>query len=163
IALMAAKLAGLPILMRGETHLRLPRHGLKSLLRQPIMGTLYSFCDRLLAIGSANAAFYRAMGVPDQKIFLMPYSVDNDRFISAANLSIDQKVEVRKRYGVPLDQPLVLYAAKFIRRKRPDDLLEAARRLKAAASRPFTLLMVGSGELEPKLRAICAECSLDNV
>src|SRR5262249_20683459 len=28
---------------------------------------------------------------------------------------------------------------------------------------PFTLLMVGSGGLEPKLRAICAEYSLDNV
>jgi glycosyltransferase involved in cell wall biosynthesis len=163
VALMAAKLARLPILMRGETHLGLPSYGLKSVLRQPVMGTLYSLCDRLLAIGSANAAFYRAMGVPDHKIFLVPYCVDNDRFISAANLSADQKAEVRKRYSVPLDQPLLLYAAKFITRKRPDHLLEAVRRLKAVSSEPFTLLMVGSGELEPKLRAMCAECALDNV
>jgi glycosyltransferase involved in cell wall biosynthesis len=163
IALMAAKAARLPILMRGETHLGLPSYGLKSVLRQPVMGVLYSLCDRVLAIGSANAAFYRAMGVPDHKIFLVPYCVDNDRFISAANLSIDQKAEIRKRYGIPLDQPLVLYAAKFIGRKRPDHLLEAVRCLKAASSRPFTLLMVGSGELEPKLRAMCAERSLDNV
>jgi glycosyltransferase involved in cell wall biosynthesis len=160
---MAAKVAGLPILMRGETHLRLPSYGLKSVLRRPIMGTLYSLCDRLLAIGSANAAFYRAMGVPEQKIFLVPYCVDNDRFISAANLGNDQKAETRRRYGVPLGLPLVLYAAKFIRRKGPDHLLDAARRLKAISSQPFTLLMVGSGELEPKLRAMCAECSLDNV
>ena len=63
---MAAKTAGLPVMMRGETHLGLPCHGIKSILRQPLMGALYRSCDRLLAIGSANAAFYRAMGVPDQ-------------------------------------------------------------------------------------------------
>ena len=69
IALMAAKTAGLPVMMRGETHLGLPCDGIKSILRQPLMGALYRSCDRLLAIGSANAAFYRAMGVPDHKIF----------------------------------------------------------------------------------------------
>jgi glycosyltransferase involved in cell wall biosynthesis len=163
IALMAAKAAGMPIMMRGETHLGLSRNAIKSALRRPLMSTLYGLCDRLLAIGSANADFYRAMGVPDHRIFLVPYCVDNERFIGAANLSIDQKVEVRKRYGVPLDQPLLLYAAKFIAQKRPDHLLQAVRRLKAVPSRPFTLLMAGSGELEPKLRAMCVECSLDNV
>jgi glycosyltransferase involved in cell wall biosynthesis len=163
IASMAAKAAGIPIMMRGETHLDLPRNGVKSALRRPLMGTLYGLCDRLLAIGSANAAFYRAMGVPDHKIFLVPYCVDNDRFISAASLSSDQKAEVRKRYSIPLDQPLLLYAAKFITQKRPDHLLEAVRRLKTVSSRPFTLAMAGSGELEPKLRTMCVECSLDNV
>ena len=88
---MAAKTAGLPVMMRGETHLGLPCDGIKSILRQPLMGALYRSCDRLLAIGSANAAFYRAMGVPDHKIFLVPYSVDNDRFVQSANLTDDQK------------------------------------------------------------------------
>jgi glycosyltransferase involved in cell wall biosynthesis len=163
IALIAAKVAGMPIMMRGETHLGLPRNAIKAALRQPLIGALYRLCDRFLAIGSANAAFYRAMSVPDHKIFLVPYCVDNDRFMSAANLSVDQKAEVRKRYGVPFDQPLLLYAAKFIVQKGPDHLLEAVRRLKAVSSQPFTLLMAGSGELEPKLRAMCAEGSLDNV
>ncbi|HVT26794.1 MAG TPA: glycosyltransferase, partial [Lacipirellulaceae bacterium] len=84
IGLMAAKTAGLPVMMRGETHLGLPRYGIKSTLRRPLMGSLYRCCDRLLAIGSANAAFYQAMGVPRHKIFLVPYSVDNDRFIKSA-------------------------------------------------------------------------------
>ena len=163
IALMAAKTAGLPVMMRGETHLGLPCDGIKSILRRPLMGALYRSCDRLLAIGSANAAFYRAMGVPDHKIFLVPYSVDNDRFVQSANLTDDQKAEVRKRYNVPTDRPSVLYAAKFTRRKRPGDLLEAARRLKSETDRPFTVVMAGSGELEQELRTFCAEHALDNV
>ena len=163
IALTAAKTTGLPIMMRGETHLALPCHGIKSILRQPLMGALYRYCDRLLAIGSANAAFYRAMGVPDHKIFLVPYSVDNDRFVHSANLTADQKTEIRKRYNVPADRLSVLYAAKFTQRKRPLDLLDAVRRLKTDTDVRFTLTMAGCGELEEELRAFCAEHALDNV
>jgi glycosyltransferase involved in cell wall biosynthesis len=163
MALMAAKSAGLPVMMRGETHLGLPCHGIKAILRKPLMGALYGSCDRLLAIGSANAAFYRAMGVPANKVFIVPYSVDNDRFVRCANLTDDQRREVRKRYKVPADRPLVLYAAKFARRKRPDDLLKAALRLRTEIERPFSLIMAGSGELEQELRTFCTGNELDNV
>jgi glycosyltransferase involved in cell wall biosynthesis len=163
VALMAAKTAGLPVLMRSETHLGLPCKGIKSILRRPVMGGLYRCCDRLLAVGSANAAYYRAMGVPDKKIFILPYSVDNDRFMQFANLTDEQRAEVRKRYNVPTDRPSLLYAAKFIQRKGPFDLLEAARRLKVKMDCPFTVVMAGSGELEDRLRAFCSEHALDNV
>jgi glycosyltransferase involved in cell wall biosynthesis len=163
IALTAAKTAGLPIMMRGETHLGLPCHGIKSALRRPLMGALYRSCDRLLAIGSANAAFYRAMGVPDHRIFLVPYSVDNDRFVMSAALHDQQRAEIRRRYNVPADRPSILYAAKFTRRKRPGDLLGAARRVMMETDRPFTLVMAGSGELEQELKTYCAEHGLDNV
>src|SRR5262249_47022086 len=61
------------------------------------------------------------------------------------------------------DRPTVLYAAKFARRKRPGDLLDAVRHLKSETNCPFTLVMAGSGELEEELRAFCAEHALDNV
>jgi len=163
IALLAAKTAGIPVMMRGETHLGLARGTTKSRLRRPVIGALYRSCDRFLAIGSANAAFYRAMGVPDRKIFLVPYSVDNDRFVQSAKLTDEQRAEIRRRYKVPVKQPAVLYAAKFTRRKRPGDLLEAVRRLKQDTDRPFTVVMVGSGELERELRIFCAQHALDNV
>jgi glycosyltransferase involved in cell wall biosynthesis len=163
IALTAAKSAGLRVMMRGETHLGLPSGRIKSVLRRPAMSTLYRFCDRVLAIGSANAAFYRAMGVPKDKIFLVPYSVDNERFVRSATLDARQRLEVRERFKLPTDQPVVLYAAKFTPRKRPGDLLEAVGRLKSKTDQPFTVLMVGSGELEHQLRAFCAEHALDNV
>jgi len=163
IALLAAKTAGLHVLMRGETHLGLPRKGVKAALRVPSMRVLYGLCDRVLAIGSANAAFYRAMGVPDRKIFVVPYSVDNERFAQAATLTESQKAVLRKQYRVPIDQLSILYAAKFTPRKRPMDMLQAAVRLRGRTERPFSLIMAGSGELELELRTFCAENSLDNV
>jgi glycosyltransferase involved in cell wall biosynthesis len=163
LALMAAKSAGLPVMMRADTHLGLHRSGFKSMLRRPVMGAFYRWCDRLLAVGSANAAYYRAMGVPDEKIFIMPYSVDNDRFVRSANITDQQRDEIRKRYNVPGDRPAVLFAAKFTQQKRPFDLLEAAQRLKVRMHRPFSVVMAGCGELEKELRAFCAEHALDNV
>lgn len=163
IALLAAKTARLPVMMRGETHLGLPCSNLKSLVRRRLMGSLYRRCDRLLAIGTANADFYRAMGVSNEKIFLVPYSVDNDRFVQSAKLSADEKAQVRRRYNVPEDRPAVLYAAKFTGRKRPADVLEAARRLKSQTARPYTLIMAGSGELERELRGFCSKNDLHNV
>jgi len=163
IALIAAKTYGIPVLMRGETHLGLARGSIKLRLRRPMIGTLYRWCDGLLAIGSANAAFYRSLGVPERKIFLVPYSVDNDRFAKSAQLTDEERADIRQRYKIPANQSAVLYAAKFTPRKRPGDLLEAVRRLKQETDRPFTVVMVGSGELERELRSFCAEHSLDNV
>jgi glycosyltransferase involved in cell wall biosynthesis len=163
IALTTAKSAGLPVMMRGETHLGLPSGRIKSVLRRPMMSMLYRSCDRLLAIGSANAAFYLAMGVPKDKICLVPYSVDNERFVRAATLDSRQRLEIRARFKLPADQPVILYAAKFTPRKRPGDLLEAVRRLQSTTNQRFTVLMVGSGELEHELRALCAEYALDDV
>jgi glycosyltransferase involved in cell wall biosynthesis len=163
LALTAAKTCGLHVLMRGETHLGLPRGKFKSLFRRPLMACLYGMCDRLLAIGTANAEFYRAMGVSDHKIFIVPYSVDNERFARAANLTAAQRSELRQQYGLPTGLPLIIYAAKFTERKRPLDLLEAVARLRRKGVSPFAVAMVGSGELEAELRSFCAHHLLDNV
>jgi glycosyltransferase involved in cell wall biosynthesis len=89
--------------------------------------------------------------------------VDNDRFVGAASVTSDQKTEIRRRYSIPADQPSVLYAAKFLQRKRPFDLLEAALRLRAETQCSFTVIMAGSGELERELRDFCARHALENV
>lgn len=163
IAIAAAKSAGIPVFVRGETHLGLNRRRWKQALRRPVMGAFYRLVDRALAIGSANADFYRAMGVPDDRIFQVPYTVDNERFTADSRLTAKQRTEWRRRFGIPEDRPAILYAAKFTRRKHPENVLVAAARVRARTERPFTIVMCGSGELEPELRAYCQAEGLDNV
>jgi glycosyltransferase involved in cell wall biosynthesis len=121
------------------------------------MGAFYAFCDRALAIGSANAAFYRAMGVPENRIFLAPYTVDNDRFMAMAKLPPQERLAVRERLGIKATSPAILYAGKFTQRKHPDHLLQAAARLRDQTEQPFTVVMCGAGEMEAELRAYCEE------
>jgi glycosyltransferase involved in cell wall biosynthesis len=163
IALAAAKSMRIPVLMRGETHDRLARSWLKVALRKPLLRMLYGCCDRLLAIGTANAHFYASLGVPQHKTFLVPYAVDNDRFIRGSRISMEEKRKIRRQYNLPAEVPIVLYAAKLTARKRPLDLLAATVCIKAKSAQRFTVLIVGSGELEIEMRNYCAERNLNNV
>jgi glycosyltransferase involved in cell wall biosynthesis len=162
VAAAAAKAAGIPVFMHGETHLGLKRSRAKGLFRRPVMGALYRTFNGVLAIGSANAFFYRAMGVPERRIFSMPYTVDNARFIAASQFRRAERAEQRARLGVLDDRPVVLFAAKFQARKRPGDLIRAAARL-AQDGILFHVVMVGSGELESALRVLCRDLGLKNV
>jgi len=162
LALLAAKTKGLPVLMRSETHLSLQRKGWKRWIRDAVLSVAYRFLDGFLAIGTANRAYYRALRVPDDKIFDVPYTVDNDRFIAAAALAPGQRAEVRKKYGLPVDGPVVLYASKFMRRKHPDDVIRAMARL-CDEGHAATLFMVGTGEMEHELRELTTSLAVGNV
>ncbi|RTL71302.1 MAG: glycosyltransferase family 1 protein [Hyphomicrobiales bacterium] len=162
IAFAAARSIDLPVLMRAETHLRLSRGPVKRVLRERIMRAFYERCARFLAIGSANAEFYRSLGVPDASIFMMPYVVDNSRFMGAASMSADERSATRKGLAASDQVPLILYASKFQPQKRPQDLIEACAILRDEGH-TFDLVMVGSGEMEAALKSLAADLTLRNV
>ena len=151
IAFVAAKTKGLPVFMRSETHLGLRRPRWKRWLRDSVLSIVYRWINGFFVIGSANRAYYRSLGVPQDKIFDVPYTVDNERFISASELTAEQRADVRKEYGLPADKPVVLFASKFMPRKHPADVIRAMERLWNQGL-SASLFMVGSGELDQDLR-----------
>jgi glycosyltransferase involved in cell wall biosynthesis len=162
IAFLAAKSRGIPVLMRSETHLGLARASWRRRLRDLLLARAYRFVDAFLAIGAANRDYYRSLGVADGRIFDVPYTVDNARFIAESSVSQDRRNEIRQSFGIPSGVPVVLYASKLIGTKRPQDLLAAAARLRDAGH-DCRLLVVGSGEMDAELRGLAAALGLDNV
>ncbi len=162
LAYATARLIGTSILTRGETHLGLERPRLKLALRKPLLKLGYSQCQACLAIGTRNADFYRAHGVPDHKIFMVPYTVDNSRFIAMAERAAGSKGEIRASLGLPSEQPIVIFASKLTKRKRPQDLLEAKLLLERQGVH-CTVIFVGSGEQEPELRSYTSARKLSDV
>ena len=160
LAFAAAKSKRLPVLMRSETHLDLVRPMWRRRIRDTVLWAFYRFVDAFLAIGSANRTYYRAVGVAEKRIFHVPYAVDNARFIAAADAT--RHDEIRCRYGLPLDQPVVLYASKLQRRKHPEMVFGAVAALRTAGHR-VTLLFVGSGEMDQELRDLAAASGERNV
>jgi glycosyltransferase involved in cell wall biosynthesis len=158
----AAKASHIPVFMRCETHLGLHRSAPRMRIRKALLKLLYARLSGFLAIGTANAAFYRAIGVPEHRIFPMPYAVDNDRFMGASHATGDGRTKFRASLGVRDDRPIVLFAGKLQRRKRPDDLLSAAATL-ARDGLLFHVVMVGSGEMEPELRAMSQQVGAASV
>lgn len=169
-ALSAAKRAGLPVFMRGES---LPeskaRGGWRSQLRRRLVAPVLERVDACLAIGSDNADFYRGYGVPEEQIHLVPYAVDNQRFEQAAREARGCREELRQELGLEPGRPVIAYASKFIPRKRADLLLECfstlLRERSVGAGRDLPrpqLLLAGDGALREQLEQRATELDLHN-
>lgn len=159
LAFLAAKSIGTPVFVRSETHLGLQRQGWRRRLRDGVLTQAYRFVDAFLAIGTGNRDYYRSLGVPASKIFDVPYTVDNERMILSAQLTSDERLAIRERFGLPPSGPVILYASKFMPRKHPDDVVRAVAKLRDDGI-DSTLLLVGTGELEGHLRELVEDLSL---
>ena len=167
-AVWAAKEIGTEVWLRGESNDLAATPFWKRAVKRVILGQLFHRVGRFLYIGSANRRLYKKFGVPDDRLYPAPYAVDNERFARQAAEIRDQppaesglrpggKLEIRSQWGISDDAFCVLFCGKFIGKKRPLDLVKAARLLQQDGKLPnIHLLFVGSGELGADLRASCA-------
>jgi glycosyltransferase involved in cell wall biosynthesis len=162
VALAAALASSTPVFQRSETHLALHRPRWKDAVRRPLISAWYKAFDGFLAIGSANARYYKSMGAPPERIYSVPYVVDNNRFMAAAKQDSAGRAATRVRLGLSGTAPAVLSAAKFDKRKRPDDLIAAFDLLQQEGV-DAQLVMVGSGGMEQQLKDIVASRGIRNV
>jgi len=151
--LLAARWAGVPVIMRGESNALRRRPLAARLLHRLLLGR----CAAFLPIGRASRDFYRGYGIPDTELFDSPYFVDNARFTAAATAG--DRAALRSRWSIPGDAVCFCYAGKLEPKKRILDLLQAVR-IAVARGQPIHLLVVGTGELMPAARALVAEHSL---
>lgn len=155
-AAFAARRAGAELWLRGESNDLAPTQGWKKLVKRHVLGRLLSRVDRFLYIGAGNRRLYESYGARPEQLLPAPYCVDNDRFRAQAEVLRPRRAELRRAWGIAEDAFVPLFCGKFIPKKRPQDLVEAASHLKADGHVPnIHLLLTGSGELGPELRSKC--------
>jgi glycosyltransferase involved in cell wall biosynthesis len=158
-AVFASSYLGTELWLRGETNTRSNAGGIGRRFKHQILRQLLGRIDRFLYIGKANRQFYLEYGIPEERLSLAPYCVDNNRFASAAEVNRPDRQHIRKQWGIPADAFCFLFAGKFVAKKRPFDLIEATRRLqRGLPGYKIQLLWVGSGELDSALRQSCKIC-----
>jgi glycosyltransferase involved in cell wall biosynthesis len=161
LAFAGARRAGTPLLLRGESTLLGRRAPWVAAAKQAALGALLRRIDGALAIGTLNREFYRAFGVPEDRIFWVPYAVDNARFEADAAQWAPRRAALRSELGLPADLPVVLYAGKLIERKRPFDLLDAYAQ--AAADHPAALVFLGEGAERARIEVEAVRRGLSRV
>lgn len=151
-ALRLARRHGKPVLLRGEnTDAAMPDgSGLRGWLKRRFLAWVFARVTAFLAIGSANRAYYRARGIAPERIFSVPYAIDNQAFATAAARS--QREALRAELGLEPGRKVVLFAGKLMARKHPDTLLAAWQAAAWDGPAPH-LLFVGDGELRSALMA----------
>lgn len=161
LVLMSTNLRRLPVLLRCETNLLNSIPPFKANFKKAVLRNLFKRVSGFLPIGKYNIEFYRVYGVPDEKMFLVPYAVDNEFFFSKEKECRHRKNLAKQIYNIPADVPVILFSGKLTSVKRPMDLLKAfeivSKELKAA------LVYVGDGPLFNKLQKYVRENQLKNV
>ena len=150
-ALFACRRLGVPTLYRGDSHLLSGPRGWKRPLWALKTKLLLRQFDGFLSPGVRVSEYLRWYGVPDHRIFQVPHAVDNEAFASAAApyQQPDVRAAARRRWGIDADAFVVLFVGKLVGSKRPVNVVRAVARLAPGA----TLMVVGSGPLEPQIRA----------
>jgi glycosyltransferase involved in cell wall biosynthesis len=156
-AVWQARRAGVPVWLRGESNdLVTVQSYLKRHVKRRVLRKLFERVQNFLYIGKANRRLYESFGVRSEQLSYAPYCVDNDRFASQAESLAPKRNDIRRQWGISENAFCVMFAAKFIEKKRPFDLIRAAAdsRFKGLG-RPLHLLFVGSGELGASMRDAC--------
>lgn len=152
LALRSFSRHGVPTLFRGDSHLLdFPRSGPKWWLKRALLRRIYSWPTAFLYVGAANRAYYETFGVEAKHLYPCPHSIDVARYSEPADVLERQAAQWRRQLGIPDDRPVVLFAGKFEKRKRPVELMRAVQ---AMGNPGVVLVLVGSGELESEVNAI---------
>lgn len=160
IAWAAGASSRTPILLRGESNGLAEPEGLKGKVKRVVLPAFFKRVSGFLAIGTNNAIFYKSYGVPKERIFWTPYTVDTGFFVKHAQRLAGQKRLLREQEGIPPDLPVILFCGKLLEKKRPFDLLRA---LTLGRYPKASLVFVGDGPLRAEMVRFIAEHRLANV
>jgi glycosyltransferase involved in cell wall biosynthesis len=141
---------GVPILVRGDSHLHTPQAFWKRILKQPLLRWLLPRFAACLAVGRWSEEYYRYYGVMEDRIVRSPHCVDNERFAQTAALLRNQRSAIRREWGFSDDDCVFLFAGKMIPVKRVSDLIVALGTCRPT-HRAVAGLLVGDGRLRRDL------------
>lgn len=163
--MIAAKLLGIPVMLRAESWLRdRGRSAGKLIGKRLFFGVLESLIDAVLPIGAMNSEYWRHYFDDRVPQFLVPYAVDNRYFSERARQAQDCRAELQKELNLEPSRPVVLFASKLQERKNCAQLLEAYARLVSAMPAPTPyLVIVGDGEEREALERQAAATGLDSI
>jgi glycosyltransferase involved in cell wall biosynthesis len=150
ISLFAAKLARAAFLFGTDSTTLTSRngHAWKRIVKQVLWPLLFRLADQVMVPSSGGRELMRMLGLPDNRVTLTPYVVDNDWW-SSESAGVDRDA-VRASWGASPGDRVILFCAKLQPWKRPLDVLRAFVEAKLPNA---ILVFAGEGALRSELEA----------
>jgi glycosyltransferase involved in cell wall biosynthesis len=169
IAMAAAKMLGIPVLLRTDsTLIDHPRGPAKLAVKSIFFQILKRFIYGVLSVGQRNTEYWRHHLGAHIPVFSIPYAVDNEFFQEQCRAASASREQLRQQLGLQANRPVLLFASKLLARKCCVDLVDAylelvKRSRLEGASRPLPyLLIVGEGEQRPQIEARLQQSSAED-
>lgn len=107
----------------------------------------------VLTIGTANRQFWERYGAQAERMFPVPFTVDNEAFAAGASGRLVAAERERARLGLA-DRVVFISVGRLVERKNVELLIRAIQQLEPAE--PAALVIAGDGEERPRLEALAA-------
>jgi len=148
IALTASKFSGAAFLFGTDSVSLSPRDGRnwKAGFKKLLWPYLFGLADQVIVPSTSSKKLMISLGLPEERVTLTPYSVDNDWWMQQS-AKVDREA-VRRTWGAEPDDVVILFCAKLQPWKRPRDLLRAFAKAKLPNAR---LVIAGDGPLRAQL------------
>jgi len=159
LAMVTALARRVPILLHSDKNVIEAGKKWRRRFRNLVLQALFRRVAAFLVIGQRNAAFYRSLGVPEERMFLAPLAVDNAFFRAEAQRLKSERYTLRHQYGIPPEATVILYVGRLAPEKGLLDLLAAFAGLSDGSAH---LALVGDGPqraaLEDYVRSYHLRC-----
>lgn len=150
MAIAAAKWNHIPVVFGTDATTLQPRDykGWKLQVKKLLVPAIFRLADVAIAPSEASRRFILGLGIPESRIALTPFVVDNPWWRQQAS-EVDRGA-VRREWRIPEEALVVLFCAKLQPWKRPDDALRAFA--KANVKGTF-LVFAGDGPMRASLES----------
>jgi glycosyltransferase involved in cell wall biosynthesis len=160
-ALAACTARGIPALVRGDSQLAMSTSKLRKTVKSltyPFLLRTFSAC---LYVGTRNREYLESYGVAAERLFHAPHAVDNRRFAERAAQARNRRTQLRSELGFEERDVIALFVGRLVESKHPEHLIRALQQVPSDLRvRPA---FVGTGPLEPELRARAAQAGIEAV
>jgi glycosyltransferase involved in cell wall biosynthesis len=130
-------------------------------IKEAIKRWLFPRIDAVVTVGDDGRRFAEKYGVDTEKIFFAPHVIDVLHYQSGADAARPGRGALRRELG--LEGTTFVYVGRLWWGKGINYLLEAFEAVQRQSAEPVSLLLVGDGPEEGKLKRICAERGIRNV
>lgn len=144
-----------------ESHLNESRDysGLKVKLRECIRKKVYQSFDGFWYAGKMSKELIDRYANVDADMYFMPNLVEEDRYYEAANISVEERNELKKKYHIDNEKTIFVCPARLISVKGIDKFIPMLANMPDKDK--MTILIAGDGELKEKIAASAKELNID--
>lgn len=159
LAIAACRISDTPFLLFGDSSFPPPEDRWRARIRAGFLRTIFRLSSGFLVSGVLNAQYYRHYAADERRFFLVPWAIDNERFLAESRFAPGEREAMRARFDIAPDRVAFVFSGKLIPRKDPLTLLRAVA---AMGHRDRAVVVfLGDGELREELETFARARGLD--
>jgi glycosyltransferase involved in cell wall biosynthesis len=135
-----------------------PRTGLKETVKRRLL----KHASGCVVPGQRAREYCRALGVPEEHIFIAPNAINQDYFRSAAVRLLPQRAQLRERLNIK-NEVVILYVGRLVEFYKNLSTLFRSYALLAKQGTPTLLVIVGDGPDRSVYEALAQNLNIRNV